>query len=193
MYFVKFNGKRFKVCKKAFVSLHGISNNRVERLCALLAPHDMRGKKTSNVKPEHLRFAIDEYIKKYDVKSTHYGGVKKQYRDARLNVKAMNGGPRSTYKRSRMSDQLVSVRLRRQKRISFKIFQDREFEHNNKLPEKLVAKECINDLLSHTFNLAGDVMFGVYEILKSNRIFQVSKDEVGVWNFGFEPTLGPYD
>jgi len=92
-YFVKIDGKQIHVCKKAFAALHGIGKKRVERLCTLLSinkpPQDMRGKGTSNVKSETFTSAIREHIKKFDIKSTHYGGVRKQYLDAKLNVKIM--------------------------------------------------------------------------------------------------------
>lgn len=67
-YFVKVDGKKLKVCKKAFAALHGVGKKRVERLCTLLSmnksPHDMRGKTTSNVKSEVLTSAIQEHIQK---------------------------------------------------------------------------------------------------------------------------------
>lgn len=50
----------------------------------------MMGKFVSNDKSEEMKLAILEHIEKFDGKDTHYGGVKKKYLDAKLNVNIMH-------------------------------------------------------------------------------------------------------
>lgn len=94
-YNVKVHGVLKVVCKNCFLQIHGISRDRVDRICQLLGknlgtPTDKRGKnKSGNAKPGAVCFRIHEHISKFDVKETHYGGKPKKYLDARLNIKLM--------------------------------------------------------------------------------------------------------
>lgn len=78
------------------MSLHALSQHRVQRLKDLLvkgkAPRDMRGK--HNTRPHVLSRdnieKINEHIRSFPVKSTHYGSKPISYLDARLTVSAMH-------------------------------------------------------------------------------------------------------
>lgn len=86
---------KLKVCKKAFISLYGITEARVRRLCDLLnegkSPIDKRGchPKANTVPPEICQ-KIHEHILCFPRKKTHYAGKDIDYLDARLDVKKMH-------------------------------------------------------------------------------------------------------
>ncbi|KAL4718200.1 hypothetical protein ACJJTC_014059 [Scirpophaga incertulas] len=86
---------KVKVCKKAFISLYGITEARVRRLCDLLnegkIPIDKRGchPKANTVPPEICQ-KIHEHILSFPRKKTHYAGKDIDYLDARLDVKKMH-------------------------------------------------------------------------------------------------------
>lgn len=86
---------KVKVCKKAFISLYGITEARVRRLCDLLnegkSPIDKRGchPKANTVPPEICQ-KIHEHILCFPRKKTHYAGKDIDYLDARLDVKKMH-------------------------------------------------------------------------------------------------------
>lgn len=93
-YHVLCYGEKLKVCQKAFISLHGISEKRVKRLRDLLmqgkSPKDQRGRHPSQkavTVPEQTK--IQNHISSYPVKESHYSGRTYQYLDARLTIKAM--------------------------------------------------------------------------------------------------------
>lgn len=93
-YHVLCYGERVKVCQKAFISLHGISEKRVVRLRRLLmddtTPKDKRGKHpNTKAVPVADRNKIHDHILLYPVKESHYSGKSYQYLDARLTIKAM--------------------------------------------------------------------------------------------------------
>lgn len=95
IYQIRIDGKLITVCRNIFLKLHGVSTDRIKRICKLLTvnktPVDKRGKKRSaNAIPGNLCILIHEHISSFDVKETHYGGRPKKYLDARLNVKLMH-------------------------------------------------------------------------------------------------------
>lgn len=95
VYNLKVNGELRVVCKACFMQIHGISRDRLARICQLLrineTPKDKRGKsKSGNVKSGEICVRIHEHISKFDVKETHYGGKPKKYLDANLNIKLMH-------------------------------------------------------------------------------------------------------
>lgn len=96
IYNIKADGVLKAVCKSCFLQVHGISRDRVGRLCHLLGqnlgtPTDKRGKNRSgNAKSGAVCSRIHEHISKFEVKVTHYGGEEKKYLDARLNIKIMH-------------------------------------------------------------------------------------------------------
>nr|CAD7428514.1 unnamed protein product [Timema monikensis] len=79
VYHIKWEGKSFPICKKAFIALCGVTKKRVDRVCKLLienkSPHDMRGKKTRNIKQEEVHFAIFSHIKNILTSSSDQGEV----------------------------------------------------------------------------------------------------------------------
>lgn len=94
-YFVITHQERLQVCRKAFISLHGITQKRVFRIAKLLAkgerPVDKRGfnKKTHAISRE-ICSEIRNHILKFPIKTSHYGGKEVNYLDARLNLKVMH-------------------------------------------------------------------------------------------------------
>ena len=70
-YHVKVNGVLKVVCKSCFLQVHGISRQRLSRICQLLrnkkTPTDKRGKnKSGNAKSGAICFRIHEHISKFD-------------------------------------------------------------------------------------------------------------------------------
>src|ERR1051325_3602944 len=67
------------VCKKAFCSLHGVSLNRVDRICDHLkynitSPRDQRGCHGNQRKiPSDIKKQLDEHIRSFPKRRTHYG------------------------------------------------------------------------------------------------------------------------
>ncbi|KAK4879662.1 hypothetical protein RN001_007808 [Aquatica leii] len=87
-HFVKINGKNVKVCLKAFLSIHAVSKQRVQRIKLLLCnnetPEDKRGKNVkSNLMGEQYREEIREHISSKRVavaeKIVHQRRAKKFY------------------------------------------------------------------------------------------------------------------
>lgn len=94
VYWLNSSSGRKQVCKNAFLSTYGVSDDRVKRLKKLLAlgesPQDKRGKSTSgNAKSVRLALLIQDHIKKYPVYTTHYSSNEYTYLSPRLNVKIM--------------------------------------------------------------------------------------------------------
>lgn len=90
------NGKeRVQVCKKAFLSLYALSVKAVFRLTSLLLngdrPTDRRGQhlKRGNALPDSAILKINEHIRKFPKKETHYGSKPLNYLDSSLTVKKM--------------------------------------------------------------------------------------------------------
>lgn len=94
-YTLKIDGSFLPVCKSVFLKAHGITADRMKRICKLLlaneSPRDLRGKNRSgNALPGHICVLIHDHIQSLDVKETHYGGRPKKYLDARLDVNKMH-------------------------------------------------------------------------------------------------------
>lgn len=93
-YFVLVGTERTLVCQKAFLSLHAVGMKRVFNITRALLrgemPHDKRGKnhKVNKFSDDILK-TIDDHIKSFPLKSSHYAGKEVQYLDARLCVKSM--------------------------------------------------------------------------------------------------------
>lgn len=95
-YSVVKQGGRIPVCKKAFLSLHVISNSRLQRINQFVkegkVPIDLRGK--HNNRPHVLNseyiVKIKEHIESFPCKISHYSSGKEvKYLDGKLNVKSM--------------------------------------------------------------------------------------------------------
>lgn len=95
-YFLKTdsNPTKVEVCKKAFCNIHGITFERVRRLCNLLkenlVPFDKRGMgRSGNSVPGEICLQIEEHIKSFPVKIAHYSSKEYRYLSAELSVKKM--------------------------------------------------------------------------------------------------------
>lgn len=95
-YYIRNNNlERHPVCKAAFLSLHSISNSRLQRLNKLLvaqmSPRDLRG--THNNRPHVLKpeiiTKIQQHIESFPYKISHYSSKEVHYLDSALNVKIM--------------------------------------------------------------------------------------------------------
>lgn len=94
-YSVSSSSGKVNVCKAAFVSIHGISVDRVRRLTYLLtlgkSPKDKRGKQTpANAKPGEVVRLIEEHIRSFPVKNAHYTGRDYHYLSEKLDIKKMH-------------------------------------------------------------------------------------------------------
>lgn len=94
VYNVKINGVFKPVCKNIFQQVHGVSRDRVSRLCNLLVhdklPVDKRGQNHSgNAIEGNICMAIHDHICRFEVKETHYGGTLRKYLDGRLTTRKM--------------------------------------------------------------------------------------------------------
>ena len=74
------------------MKIHGISHNRLGRICQLLlqnmTPKDKRGQNRSgNTVSGNVCVLTHDQLSRFEVKVTHYGGKHKKYLDARLHVK----------------------------------------------------------------------------------------------------------
>lgn len=86
---------KYQVCKKAFVSIHGVTNERVRRLTTLLsqgkAPIDKRGLNTSgNAIPGLVIDTIKEHINSFPTKLSHYSNNEYYYLSEKLNLIIMH-------------------------------------------------------------------------------------------------------
>lgn len=95
-YFVRREGRRVPVCKKAFLSLHAITNSRLQRLNKISksgdSPIDLRGKHNvrRHVKPQEYNIKIKDHIELFPSKTSHYSSSKTvKYLDGKLTVKCM--------------------------------------------------------------------------------------------------------
>ena len=94
VYSVSTSTGKIQVCKRAFLSVHGISAERVKRLCKLFSegksPKDLRGKNAlGNAKPGHIIKGIDDHIASFLQKEAHYTSKSYKYLNANLNVRIM--------------------------------------------------------------------------------------------------------
>lgn len=93
-YYILVGSERQTICKKAFLSLHSISNKRLQRIQQLLkagvTPTDRRGKQVSaNAIPATEKIRIHEHIATFPVKSSHYSSREYHYLDSNLTVSLM--------------------------------------------------------------------------------------------------------
>lgn len=94
-YYVSSSSGKYSVCKTAFVSIHGVTVDRVRRLANLLSlgksPNDRRGKNTpGNAKSGAFVRQIEEHIRSFPVKNTHYGSRNYHYLSEKLDIKKMH-------------------------------------------------------------------------------------------------------
>lgn len=94
-YYVMNGSSKIKVCRTAFMSMHGIRQKRLFRITTLLlqgeTPRDKRGTNPNPRKiPEHVTNLISDHIQSFPVKVTHYGGKEVRYLDARLSIVKMH-------------------------------------------------------------------------------------------------------
>lgn len=94
-FFVMVGKSRIKVCKKAFLSLHGIGEKRVRRLKELLlmgkSPRDLRGQQNNRKTfPKDFTDMIKDHINSFPVKTSHYASKEIKYLDAKLDIKMMH-------------------------------------------------------------------------------------------------------
>lgn len=95
-YYIRNNVERQQVCKAVFLSLHSISNSRIQRLNKLLVsqnlPRDLRD--THNNRPHFLQpeviAKIHQHIASFPRKTSHYSSKELHYLDSALNVKIMH-------------------------------------------------------------------------------------------------------
>lgn len=88
------------MCKKAFCSVHGVGAGRVDRIAAhipqnVTCPSDRRGKHGNrpNAIPQELKEAIDQHIRSFPKRSSHYSrskNIKRSYLSPDLSVKKMH-------------------------------------------------------------------------------------------------------
>lgn len=97
LYSVFCDGQKHKVCKKAFLSLYGVSQKRIRRLISLLVagetPKENRGKsKNSRTKavPGAIIEKVHEHITSFPVKEARYANRNIKYLNAELTVKIMH-------------------------------------------------------------------------------------------------------
>ena len=92
-YFFLRGSFKINICKKSFISLHGITEGRVRRLLSLLLedrfPKDRRVIHTKpNLIPSNIcQNRIPEHIQSFSTKFAHYGGKQLLYLDTKLDVK----------------------------------------------------------------------------------------------------------
>lgn len=95
LYYVKLPDDSLEVCKVAFCNIFGISPDRVRRLCKLLKdnklPTDLRGRAPSTraIPGETCRL-IEEHIKSFPQKMSHYSQKIVYYLSSELTVKKMH-------------------------------------------------------------------------------------------------------
>lgn len=82
-YHLKVNGIFTQVCRDVFLTVFGISDNRIKRInkCSSLHKNtvDMRGKmRSGNSVPGDVCIRIHQHIERFEVHETHYGGKQKK-------------------------------------------------------------------------------------------------------------------
>lgn len=95
VYHVMKNSTREIVCKSAFSIIYCIGNKAIFRLTSLISEGksaiDNRGRHghRGNAIPENICSLIDEHIKEFPVKETHYSNKNMKYLSADLNIKTL--------------------------------------------------------------------------------------------------------
>ena len=93
-YFVPLEQEKVQVCKTAFQNLYAVTPERLRRINNLLKnceiPNDKRGKHPNKrAIPGEICLQIEEHIKSFPLKISHYASKQINYLDARLDVKQM--------------------------------------------------------------------------------------------------------
>lgn len=83
-----------EVCKFAFQNIFDVTPEQIRRLHKLLVknelPKDLRGKASAaNVIPGDVCLEIEEYIKSFPQRASHYSSIEVNYLNAEMNVKKM--------------------------------------------------------------------------------------------------------
>lgn len=90
-YHVILGAARKEVCLKAFLSIFAVSEKRVRRIRQLKMegrlPEDKRGKSISNTLPPETHQLVDEHIRKFPLKMSHYCGKTSYYLSSDLTLK----------------------------------------------------------------------------------------------------------
>jgi len=106
-YFIEeIDGSKKQVRKKAFLSLHGVTNKITKRLQLLKvsgkSPHDMRGKSAGsrgNVVPPETCALINQFLQSMPVKETHYSNnIVKRYLSLNVSIIYQQYCQKSRYK-----------------------------------------------------------------------------------------------
>lgn len=92
-YHILVGTERKQVCFHAFLSVFSVTEKRVRRIRNLKllgqTPEDKRGKKVSHSLPVEVHSLVDDHIKSFPLKETHYKGKKTYYLSPQLNIKKM--------------------------------------------------------------------------------------------------------
>ncbi|PSN53749.1 hypothetical protein C0J52_02214 [Blattella germanica] len=93
-YWLSSSGGHVQVCKLAFLSVYGISDDILRRIRDLLSsgksPKDMRGKQRSaNAMPAEVTLLIEDHINSFPINEGHYTSREYKYLSPNLNVKKM--------------------------------------------------------------------------------------------------------
>lgn len=102
IYEISTSSGKYQVCKAAFTKIHGVTNERVRRLCHLLslgkAPLDKRGLNTpGNAKSAIVLQSIKGHIESFPAKLSHYSTREVHYLDANLNLLLMHSMYQTKY------------------------------------------------------------------------------------------------
>lgn len=94
-YYVKVSGSLIEVCKVAYCNIYGVTPDRVRRLCNHLkvnkVPEDLRGRAPAkHAIPGETCRLIEEHIKSFPPKNSHYSQREICYLSADLTVKKMH-------------------------------------------------------------------------------------------------------
>lgn len=95
-YFLNNNSERIEVCRQAFSILYAVKNKAIFRLTSLIAqgkpPIDCRGLHSNrgNALPTEAILAVDEHIRSFPLKQSHYSSKQINYLNSDLNVKIMH-------------------------------------------------------------------------------------------------------
>lgn len=95
IYFAMKGNEKIRVCRQAFSILYAIKGKAIFRLTSLKSegklPEDKRGRHRNrgNVLSNEAITAIDEHIRSFPLKESHYSSKHIQYLEANLNVKIM--------------------------------------------------------------------------------------------------------
>ena len=101
VYTITVGEKSFKVCKAAFVSLHGVKESRLKRKVLKMESSidDGRGKHSNHHKMEEaIKQRVKHHIESFPARESHYSRTKnlhKNYLDSSLSIAEMHQARRS--------------------------------------------------------------------------------------------------